>query len=257
MDNTMTTISFEENKTNYLDQQWVTEHAETLFKTIDAEVHDIDMIRQGVTRLVMIYPRLVNRDDIRQWVKLSENTLRKMRLDYSTRDPLRPEYTMSDEFIIKRMDHSETFVKRTKRQRHRLSPRQMFETYLILIMALYYDDMLEIDEVMIQEMLAFAGVVNHPQITFKLYQTLSFIYARQQQPVQARNFAEMAYEFFAAEQQSQLETALTAYTLAESCYQLNDRAKAEHYAAIASQYFTQDNHPRQHLAVTRMLKRYK
>lgn len=256
MNKMVSQISSNETLINYLDQQWVTENSDALFKTIEAETQNPDQINQGVRRLIMVYPRLVNRDDIREWVKLSENTLRKMRLDYSTRDPLRPEYTISDEFIIKRMDHSETFVKRTKRQRHRLSPRQMFETYLILVMSLHYEDQLDMNDIMLQDMLALAGVVNHPQITFKLYQALSFIYARQQKFAQAQNFAEMAYKFF-SQQNNKLETALTAYTLAESYLQAKDRSKAEHYIAIASQYFAQDTHPRQHAAITRMVKRYK
>ena len=95
------TQSLKEEIPNYLDASWVSKNAPELFTLIEEEISQPDTINLGVLRLIYIFPRLIHEENIRDWVKLMENALRKMRLNYSTKDPLQPEYNISDTVVIK------------------------------------------------------------------------------------------------------------------------------------------------------------
>ena len=148
------------------------------------------------------------------------------------------------------MDHS-ALVHRKKRQRHRLSSRQVYETYLILLTSLYFDNLFKVDEVMIKDMLAFARIVNHPHITFKLYQVLCSVYCRQNHFEEAERYGMMAFQYF-RQQNNQLEMAITAYGLAANNFCLHNRAETEQWLDLAANYFAEENYPRQYATIASM-----
>ena len=232
----------------YLDPAWVNENAESLYEQIEQEIRDPKTLSTAVKRITLMMPRLIGREDIRQWVRLSESALRKMNLDVSTRDPRRPEYTFGSDYVLKRLDHTTPIIQRAKRRRHRISPRKIYETYLILLMGLYYRNELSITPEVIDDMLAFARVVNDQHIYHKVYQTLSVVLTQSQSNGRAILFGEIAYKYFESVN-NQLEMALSAHALARAHYLAQDWEKTKHWLDQAADLFVPEQYPRQYGAV--------
>jgi len=232
----------------YLDPVWVDEHAESLYQLIEQEIRDPKTLSTAVKRITLMLPRLIGREEIRQWVRLSESALRKMNLDVSTRDPRRPEYTFDSDYVLKRLDHTTPIIQRAKRRRHRISPRKIYETYLILLMGLYYRHEVSITPEVIDDMLAFARVVNDQHIYHKVYQTLCVILTKLGGNERAILYGELAYKYFESVD-NRLEMALSAYALARAHYGAQDWDRTEHWLDTASDLFAPEQYPLQYGAV--------
>lgn len=201
----------------FLDRVWVHENAPLYYRDINKAIRRPELIGPAVDLLLRFYPRMIGHDDIKKWVKLSEKALVRLGIEQRVpkKEPDRIEYLISGAYVLKRADHSTTVITKTKRKRHRLNPRQMFETYLILTTTLFYRGQLTINQTRIEDMLAFARTVNNPHHYHKLYQTISLILGTQFKPKQAIFYGTAAFEFFEGQKNRQ-EMAICAAALANA-----------------------------------------
>jgi len=232
--------------TDYQDPQWVEEYGKDLYKAVNKGIRKPETIGPAVDTMLKLYPRLIGRDDIKKWVKVSEKALAKLGIEQRIpkKDPTRIEYLINSQYVVKRADHSTTVITKTKRKRHRLNPRQMFETYLILTMTLYYRRQITIDQQRIDDMLAFARTINSPHHYYKLYQTIAFVLARQLHSRQAAIYGKHAYDYF-VKTKDKNEQAFCAAALANA-YQPFDARQALHWLDIAAELMSKTSYTGQH-----------
>ena len=230
----------------YKDRDWIDEHAVALYKAINKDIRKPETIGHAVDTLLKLYPRLIGRDDIKKWVKVSERALTKLNIEQRIpkKAPDRIEYLINSQYVIKRADHSTTVITKTKRKRHRLNPRQMFETYLILTMTLYQRNEINLSQDRIDDMLAFARTINSPHHYYKLYQIIAYVLAGQLHTRQALIYGQQAYDYF-VKVGDKIEQAFSASALARA-YQMEDREQALHWLDIAAELLSKTSFTGQH-----------
>ena len=160
------------------DVAWVNQNAETIYKTMREMIKDRKLVALVIKDLLLIYPALLNRDDLRKWAKLTNRAHRKI-----TRMELRriqkPSYSRQQAYAITPVAADR--AKPRKPRSERLNQRELFETYLTLMMSQIYTQPEELARSTMLSALAFARRVNDPYYSNKLYQTLAYIHLANRQ----------------------------------------------------------------------------
>jgi len=231
---------FGELQANHTDPTWVATHTTDLYALINTGLKG-DTPEDAVRALLMIYPHAVQQQDLKRWAKLSNTALRRIQdaKPYIPDDGQCAEYLIANHFVVRRLDHMAN-VRQTgrRRRRVRINPRELFETYLIMQMTLFYRDALAMTEDRINAMLAFARTINHAHIYFKTYQALAYIYNHQNNPERALVYANLSYNYFDA-QHDVLERALCAQALADAYAERNQNSEAVAWRDAAATLLSQ------------------
>jgi len=218
---------FVELEANYNDPEWVTAHTADLYVLINSGLKG-DSTTEAVKALLLVYPHAVQQQDLKRWAKLANKALRSIQdtKPYIPDHGQCAEHLIANRFVLRRLDHMAN-VRQTgrRRRRVRINPRELFETYLIMTMVLFYRDALVMTQQRINEILAFARTINHTHIYFKTYQALAYIYNQQANHQQALTYANLSYNYFDA-QGDVLERALSAQALADAYAGLNQSSEA-------------------------------
>ena len=117
---------------HFEDEAWVNQHADIIYEEMREQVKNRKLVESVVTSLLLIYPALLNRGDLRKWVKLINRADRK-RKRMALRRMTKPGYSFQQAYQITPVAVARA-KPRTPRS-ERLNQREMFEVYLTLMMA--------------------------------------------------------------------------------------------------------------------------
>lgn len=245
--------------TNYRNRDWVQANADDLFDIIDNEMRDPDTVSLAAYRITLIFPHLIalvgslfqSRHDIKAWARLIDNVLCKLDITPNNRDPLRPEYVFHPLCVIQRVDHTTKVRQKTRRRRFRLNPRQMFESYLIIVMYLLFYDEMDVPPEIIADLLALARMVNSQHHYHKLYQILAVVYTMDKNTDRAVSLGNLAFEYF-NQTGNAIEAGLTALILAQVYTTMNVDDKVSHWLNIAVGQIPEAHYPLQHEEIARL-----
>lgn len=216
---------------------YIETNAEAIHTAIDTGLQDETTEASAADLLLMIFPRLMVSCHVKRWVRLIERAVRNLVESPMVSYPETrcPEYVIEGQYILRRLDHSLTVrPMKTRRRRTRINPRQMYENYLLLTLTLFFQGKLMLDHARIKDMLAFARMINHPQLYNKLYQVMGVIYNQQGDYERARLHAEMSFRYF-DRQDDMLESAQSAHAIAMALRGQSQTGKADEWEKLAKE----------------------
>lgn len=235
---------------NYRNPQWLLEYADDIYTEISNELKDPEKVNRAIDTLLIIFPSLLDRDDLKRWGRLVKDAYKaasSSKNDILTID--RDDSSVFTVFIQERR------VRPTKRRRReRIDAGDVFETYLILYMTQLKNrwDVSDIDQDRIYDLLKFSRRVNNPYLIHKVYQTIAVIYAKQRKTEQSIDYARMAWSYWATQEdayQPTYEMALTAHTIANAYMVQEDWPSALHWLDTSADLFAQTESKNQYVAV--------
>lgn len=197
---------------NYDDSDWFEENAEQVYSTISRKIRSPETLIQAVDTLLMVFPSVVNREDLKRWSKLLKDALVIFRDEENARR------NQPEDFYILIPREKRVRLTRTKRRpRDKVVGFEMLETYLILLMGIVYNHPERLTPQRAQDIFHLGRVVNDSYLYHKLYQTLALIYNQKREFERAQNYAEFALRYFQQrvelDSRLQIDVALTAYAL--------------------------------------------
>lgn len=230
---------FNDIVTYYRDNHWILTQEQVIFSAIENDLKSQETIDTAIHCLVLVFPRMFEllSKDVKLWGKLIREAFNKT---------ISPE----DDFIFPnangiyvvqlREAPSQLPTKTKRKKRELVHPQAFFEMYLILLMTKFYEGKISIEPDIMMDMVILARSVNDPYLANKTYQTLAYIYNLQHDFVQARNFAEKAWDYWATIP-SPLESFLTAVALSTAYNGLGDAGFANQWATVARQISDNQN----------------
>ena len=156
-------------QTRYADPQWLNQNGTTLYYAIRVRrfrgsVH----VGQGVYELLLVLPYMLNRDDLRRWMKLVRRAQKKLfeqRPDLVVPSPAGYEFTETAHLRERQ---------RTGRS-ERIGRFELFEGYLKLLTATIWGHNKDDALALVEGMLAFARVVNNQYDYGTAYRIAAFV----------------------------------------------------------------------------------
>jgi tetratricopeptide (TPR) repeat protein len=236
----MKTAITEQIYDHFEDEAWVNQHADIIYQEMRELVKNRKLVKSMVTQLLLIYPALLNRGDLRKWVKLINRADRKLNR-MALRRMTKPGYSFKQAYHITPVAIAR--AKTRKPRSERLNQREMFEVYLTLMMAQIFTHPEETRLALMGNALAFSRKLNDPYYTNKLYQTLAYIHLEYQQFDQALNQARLAYQYWHGHPDT-IEEGLTAFAIATAYRGLRDWELAQQWSHTAGNLLTKVKNPR-------------
>lgn len=242
---------------NYTDPDWLEENAQEVYEVLRDQSRDANQLDDIVYYMLLLVPQMLNREDLKRWGRLLEQVYLRTPmgeangLDGSTTAEYAQDFVMQ-----KRPKVPQLPTKTQRRKRVILHPKQMFEIYLILLMATYYKRVRDMPEGLIESTLRFARTVNDPYCNNKLHQALAFIYNQLFEGELAVVHAQTAYAYW-KEHENTLEAGLSAYALGIAYQITKDLQSAQQWLNTAADLLAQTSFRRQHLFVAESLTRLK
>ncbi len=225
---------------------WLDENADELYDAISRGLRESQTMPQAVNRLLLVFPRLLIREDLKRWGKLLREAQKLARQNV-------PEESSVIQQIYSVIPQDKNFRPTKRRRRERMDARELLEAYLTLMMAQIYQPTSELTQERLNDMLYFARSVNNPQLYHKMYQTLAFILIERGEYERALDYARLTYEYWASQNQfddtTRMEIAQTAHALAGAYRGMQEFDKASHWMEFSVSKFAEVNAPKQH-AVT-------
>jgi len=241
-----------DSKERFHDLGWVVQNSDDLYDYIKSAVMNPATQAEGVEVLLRTYPHLVHMDAMKSWHHLIKQTVSEVihREPISDDQSEQEDYLISSHYILRRLNHEKTRVRRkTKRRpRFRVNARELYEDYLILLMTLFSETKIDIDERHITDVLDFARDVNNVSLYNKTYQTLAMIYASKGEIDHALDHAELAYRYFTRHKDI-LDAAITAYVLGTIYQQKGQFEDADQWLQIATDHITETRYADQFGAI--------
>jgi tetratricopeptide (TPR) repeat protein len=195
---------------NFDNVAWVDQNAVAIYKTMREMIKDRKLVETVIKNLLLIYPALLNRGDLRKWAKLTNRADRKL-TRMEMRRIQKPEQSYRQPYVITPVAAAR--AKPRKPRSERLNQREMFEVYLKLMMSQIFSYSDELALKTMQSALAFARRVNDPYYYNKLYQTLAYIHLEHREFDKALNQARLAYQYWHGHP-DKIEEGLTAFAIA-------------------------------------------
>lgn len=232
----------EQIQTHYDDVAWVNQNAEDIYWAMREMLKNRKLVATVVTNMLLIYPALLNRSDLRRWAKLVNRAHRKIARQELRRKPT-PEYTLQQAYALTPVAVDR--AKPRKPRSERLNQREMFEIFLSLMMSQIYTQPQDLAHSTLRSALAFARRLNDQYYYNKLYQTLAYIHLANSQFDQALDQARLAYQYWRGHDDT-IEEALTAFAVAMAYRGKKDWKQNLHWLNIAANLFSEIDHPRSH-----------
>lgn len=241
---------------NYTDAEWFEENAEQIYSTISRGLRDPETMVQTIDTLLLIFPYVVNREDLRRWGKL----LKDMQLTFLQEDTAsQPRNQPENLFVIIPREKRIRLTRTKRRPREKVVGFEILEIYLTLLMGTLYYEPDRLTERRINDLFALGRVVNHQHMYHKLYQALAMIYNNRGEYARAIEHARLALQYFQRQDirdpQIQLELGQSAHTLAITYEGLQELEKAAYWLEYATDVFSKSDYPLQHGAAVMALGR--
>ena len=189
-------------------------------------------------------PVVCLRTDVTRWGLL----LRKAFTNLMEMEDIQP--TM---YMVVRREKPRRPTRTNRRRRERIETREMFELYLALTMAVMNHKAASLEPEQVNDMLAFARVVNEPYLNHKLYQTLAFIYNSRHEYQRAYDYGRLSFDFWETHDLEdpaiRFDAALTAYAIACSYHGRRDFDTALKWLEFAADNFVKTDYPLQYCIV--------
>lgn len=224
---------FNEIIQNYRDNQWILSQEQTLFREIENDLKSPDTIDNAILCLIVVFPRMFEllSKDVKLWGKLIREAFNKrVSAEEDFIFPKSDDMSLNGIYVVQLREAPSQLPTKTRRKKRELvHPQAFFEMYLSLLMTKFYEGKINITHDIMMDMITLARSVNDPYLANKTYQTIAYIYNTRAEYVQARNFAEKAWDYWAIVT-SPLESFLTAYALTVAYEGLGDEALTNQWA---------------------------
>lgn len=222
------------------DSAWINAHADDLYRTMREMLKNRKLVGEVVKNLLLIYPVLLERHDLRRWAKLTYRAHHKIQRNEQRRKP-RMQYSVQQAYLITPVATSRS--KPRKPRSERLNQRELFEVFLSLMMSQIYAQPSDLAQSTAECALAFARRINDQYYYNKLYQTLAYIHLANARFDKALEHGRLAYLYWEGHEDRH-EDGLTAFAIAMAY-----RGKGEWDATVdwldkASEIFSKSDHPR-------------
>lgn len=232
----------EQIQTHYGDLAWVNQNAEDIYWAMREMLKNRKLVADVVRNMLLIYPALLNRGDLRRWAKLVNRAHKKIVRQELRRKPI-PEYTAQQAYTLTPVAVAR--AKPRKPRSERLNQREMFEIYLSLMMSQIYTQSQDLAQSTLKSALAFARRLNDQYYYNKLYQTLAYIHLANTQFDQALDQARLAYQYWHGHPDT-IEEALTAFAVAMAYRGKKDWEHNLQWLNIAANLFAEIDYPCSH-----------
>lgn len=221
------------------DADWLNTNADTLYNQIERQLRNRDTAVRGIDSLLLLFPCLLQRDDLLRWGKLLRQGLQVSpyieRSEYDERANARQKRSL---FVMVRRHQARPPLTR-RRRRDRMEPTEILETYLLLLVGHSHLD--ELDTRRIRELMDFVRTVSDPYLYAKWYQTLAYVYNDRGEARRALDCAWVAHGYF-LRHDDPLEIGLTAFALAEAYQTEGDQQNAMSWLQVAREQMARTSH---------------
>lgn len=157
---------------NHRDPRWLDAHADDLYQSTRQALRSTRTINDAATALVLYFPYLLNRDDLRKWNKLAIRVLKAYQSPKNAGQSQRVLNREAFALPTYAADHA-----RPRRPRsERIDQNVMFETYLCLFKNLIFHHPSPILSDLIDSAMHFTRRINRQYYYHKLYQLIAFAY---------------------------------------------------------------------------------
>ena len=222
---------------NYRNNDWILSQEQLLFSAIENDLKSQERIDVAIQCLVLIFPRMFEllSKDVKLWGKLIREAFNKT---VSPEDdfilPNANDMTVNGIYVVQLREAPSQLPTKTRRKKRELvHPQAFFEMYLTLLMTKFYEGKINITSDIMMDMMILSRSVNDPYLANKTFQTIAYIYNSRSEFLQARNFAEKAWDYWSV-LPSPLESFLTSYALYVAYSGLNDEALASQWGNTTS-----------------------
>lgn len=230
---------------NYADAEWLENNAQDIYRMLRPALRDPNTANQAVEALLLFFPYLLNRGDLRRWNKLAIRAMKAITAQQRRQaSEEQPASVMEQVYILP--DYAAAHALPRRPRSERIDQREMFEVYFELLMTqIYHQPTKESLTRILDSALLFARTLNHQFYYHKLYQTLAYIYTYHGELDKALDYARMSYDFWVETRDTQ-EMALTASVLAWIYQGKQIWDKALEWMEKAADLFSKTNNSRQY-----------
>jgi len=218
-------------------RDWLLQHNQTLPAAIRQALKRGGEHDAGILALLYILPYFTQSEEIKRWHKFSRKALkisRARKRRETTTDAIRNLYVLSPQKL-------ESAPPRKKRS-ERVDPRELFETYLNLLMESFFAYPQWFTPELLDRLLYLTRQINMPYYYHKVYQVLALIYNYFGEYDKALDRLYLAQSYWQRHPNT-LEMALTTYAIAMAYRGKNDREQTRHWLEVAAELFDQVNLP--------------
>lgn len=235
----------EEVFSEYNQSGWLDENHDAVYSTISRMLKSDKTISQGIDMLLLVFPYVLNREDLKRWGKLIKDALAVFRGIEAGK-----EGTRSSIYVLVQRDKRVRLTRTKRRPRDKVVGFEMLEIYLTLLMGTLYYQSEVLTEQRINEILQFGRTVNDAHMYHKLYQTLALVYNQKQDYDRAIDFARLSYAYWSKREDTdsliRLEKALTAYAMALAYHGKQELDRSLQWLEQAADLFATVDYPLQH-----------
>jgi hypothetical protein len=231
-------------RTHHDDALWVDDNAHDLYLTLKHIIKDRKRVSEVIHVLLLIYPTLLNRDDLRKWAKLTYRVHRKVNNIKKKQEEYKPLLVPSIQDVYVVTPVAATRAKPRKHRSERINQRELLEVYLELLAQLVYREAPDSASKMIISAMKFVRIVNDQYYYNKFYQTLAFIHVANARFDKAVDIGNLAYKYW-KDHDDVVEAGLTAFALAMAYRGMRNWEESSSWLDVASDVFASIDYPKQ------------
>jgi tetratricopeptide (TPR) repeat protein len=187
---------------------WLEDNAAHLYQDIQKRLRKKDAVEPIIDALLVVYPHLLDRGDLRDWAKLMKEAHKRYTPSNGAALPrVLQIYTAPEREIPVRIQTGR------RRRRERVHPYEMLQIYIQLLMDQTWRRPELFSEDRVNRTFEFARSINDPYLYNKLYQMLALIFVHRGEGQRALDCAQITYPYW-SRQQDASEMAQTEYAMA-------------------------------------------
>lgn len=221
---------------NYHDADWLDKAADDLYDTLHRLIRSEKTIQQATEVFLIVFPFLMAREDLRRWGSLFKDTLRVFNKVAVNKN--KPTF-----YVLEPRERKIRLTRTRRRPREKVTGPEIFEIYMTLLMSTTFENnVASLTSERLNEIFMLGRAVNNQELYHKWYQTLTFIYNKQNLYDRAVDMGHMAYNYWAVQDNNnptvKLEIAMSAYALAQTYSGLQQYKTAVHWFDLADTWFS-------------------
>lgn len=235
----------DEISSEYNQPGWLDDNGDAVYSTISRMLRHDNTVHQGIDTLLLVFPYVLNREDVKRWGKLIKDALSIYRGIEKEHGVTQPAF-----YVLNQREKRVRLTRTKRRPRDKVVGFEMLEIYLMLLMGTLYFQSEVLTEQRINDIFRMARTVNDPPLYHKLYQTLAFVYVQKREYDKAMDFAQLAYMYWSKrdpiDPDVRLEQALTSYAYALIYHGRVETEPALAWLETAANLFATTEYPLQH-----------
>lgn len=248
-----THLQLDEIFERYQEPDWVGDNALQLYAVISASLNDETTASQARDALLLVYPHVLTRGDVKKWGKMIHDALAVSLRQYNKTEGDSPSNYKSIYELYMTSGQSKSpetaIAKPVRRATRRQNPRAILDAYIGIFKLQAYQQTSHFTQKAVDGAIDLARLVNHPQLYARLYQALAYAYLFWGEYERSLDRAFHAYQHWVDNQNAE-EAGLSAYAIAIAYCSLKHYDHAVTWLETAARHFSSTEYKRQHILIS-------